>query len=68
MTGCGEHPESARQEHGGAGAPGDRGHSHGISADADSRYLAIALGLIAAFLVFEVTHKHETRTRARTSR
>jgi cobalt-zinc-cadmium efflux system protein len=55
MTDCGgDHPESARREHPGTGAGGDRGHSHGISADADSRYLAIALGLIVAFLVFEV--------------
>jgi cobalt-zinc-cadmium efflux system protein len=55
MTGCGEgHPESPRRERPGTGAGGDRGHSHAISADADSRYLAIALALIVAFLVFEV--------------
>jgi cobalt-zinc-cadmium efflux system protein len=55
MTDCGgEHPESARRDHPGTGAGGDRGHSHGITADADSRYLAIALALIVAFLVFEV--------------
>ncbi|MGI8450693.1 MAG: cation diffusion facilitator family transporter, partial [Streptosporangiaceae bacterium] len=30
------------------------GHGHGVTADSDSRYLVIALGLILAFLVFEV--------------
>jgi cobalt-zinc-cadmium efflux system protein len=30
------------------------GHGHGISADADRRWLAIALGLIATFMVAEV--------------
>jgi len=30
-------------------------HGHGISANADSRYIGIALALIVAFLVFEVT-------------
>jgi len=55
MTDCGgEHPESGRRDHPGTGAGGDGGHSHAISANADSRYLAIALGLIVAFLVFEV--------------
>ena len=31
-----------------------QGHSHAPAADADVRYLAIALGLILAFMVFEV--------------
>jgi cobalt-zinc-cadmium efflux system protein len=30
------------------------GHSHGVSAGADRRYLSVALGLILAFLAFEV--------------
>lgn len=35
--------------------PGSRhGHEHGVSADADRRYLAIALGLILAFMAVEV--------------
>jgi cobalt-zinc-cadmium efflux system protein len=61
MTDCGgEHPESARPGAGaGHGAGGHRPdeprHAHGISTDASSRYLAIALGLIVAFLIFEVT-------------
>ena len=53
MTDCdADHPESgARQhEHHGAGA----GHGHGVTAESDSRYITIALGLIVGFLVFEV--------------
>lgn len=34
---------------------GHSGHSHGVSADADHGKLAIALGLILAFMAFEVT-------------
>ncbi len=53
MTDCGAgHPESGQHHHdqsGGAGRPG-----HGVTASSDSRYIAIALGLIAGFLVFEV--------------
>jgi cobalt-zinc-cadmium efflux system protein len=30
------------------------GHAHGVSADADARYLAVALGLIATFMAGEV--------------
>jgi len=30
------------------------GHSHGVAPDADSRYLAVALGLIVGFMVVEV--------------
>jgi cobalt-zinc-cadmium efflux system protein len=53
MTDCGaEHPESARPPRP-ADGPGD--HAHGVTAGADSRYLATALGLIVCFLVFEVT-------------
>jgi cobalt-zinc-cadmium efflux system protein len=65
VTDCGgEHPESARLGAGrspsAAHADGrdhgrGPGHRHGIGAGADSRYLAIALGLIGAFLAFEVT-------------
>ncbi|MDQ6776256.1 MAG: cation diffusion facilitator family transporter [Actinomycetota bacterium] len=34
---------------------GHEGHSHGVSADADSRKLAVALGLIVGFMAVEVT-------------
>ncbi|HET9123529.1 MAG TPA: cation diffusion facilitator family transporter [Solirubrobacteraceae bacterium] len=34
---------------------GHEGHSHGVAADADRGKLAIALGLILAFMAFEVT-------------
>jgi cobalt-zinc-cadmium efflux system protein len=55
VTGCSEeHPASARRGQHGTGAGGNRGHSHGISADADGRYLAVALGLIVGFLIFDV--------------
>jgi cobalt-zinc-cadmium efflux system protein len=33
---------------------GHEGHSHGVSADANSRKLAVALGLIVGFMVVEV--------------
>lgn len=33
---------------------GHGGHAHGVSADADVRYLLVALGLITAFMVAEV--------------
>lgn len=36
------------------GAGGHAGHSHGVSADADTSKLAIALGLIVAFMCVEV--------------
>ncbi|MGI8446321.1 MAG: cation diffusion facilitator family transporter [Streptosporangiaceae bacterium] len=58
MTDCGTgHPESGERQHTHAGAGEDHdhgGHGHGVTADSDSRYLVIALGLILAFLVFEV--------------
>ena len=41
-----------RRAHG--GGRGHEGHSHGVAADADVRYLAGALGLIAAFMLGEV--------------
>lgn len=43
-------------DHGGQGhaGQGHAGHSHGVAADADVRYLAVALGLISAFMVGEV--------------
>ncbi|MDA8318994.1 MAG: cation diffusion facilitator family transporter [Actinomycetota bacterium] len=53
MTDCGaEHPESAAQQHDHARRADV--HGHGVTARADSRYIAIALCLIAGFLVFEV--------------
>jgi cobalt-zinc-cadmium efflux system protein len=57
MTDCGaEHPESdvRQHRHSGAGDHDHDSHGHGVTAASDSRYLAIALGLILAFLVFEV--------------
>ncbi len=33
---------------------GGEGHSHGVSQDADRRYLAIALGLLVGFMLIEV--------------
>ena len=56
MTGCGgEHPESGPlHQHPGEGRADEHVHSHGVGANADSRYIAVALGLIAGFLVFEV--------------
>jgi cobalt-zinc-cadmium efflux system protein len=53
MTECGaDHPESEQHQHEHPGASG--GHGHGVTATSDSRYIAIALGLIVSFLVFEV--------------
>jgi cobalt-zinc-cadmium efflux system protein len=58
VTDCGgEHPESSRVIAGrSATAAHDHGHGtgHRVGAHADTRYLGIALGLIAAFLAFEV--------------
>lgn len=34
---------------------GHAGHDHGVSADADKRWLSIALGLLIAFMTIEVT-------------
>ena len=53
MTDCGaEHPESVQHRHDHARWPDV--HGHGVTASSDGRYLAIALGLIVGFLVFEV--------------
>lgn len=30
------------------------GHGHGVTAEADRRYICLALGLIVAFMVFEL--------------
>jgi cobalt-zinc-cadmium efflux system protein len=56
VTDCGsEHPESGLvHQHPGTGRVGEHAHGHGVIAHADSRYIAVALGLIAGFLVFEV--------------
>lgn len=40
--------------HGHEGGGGHSGHSHGVSADADRRWLTIALVLIAVFMLAEV--------------
>ncbi|MFD9304290.1 cation diffusion facilitator family transporter [Streptomyces sp. NPDC060048] len=40
--------------HAAQGGHGHAGHSHGVAADADRRWLAIALGLIAGFMAIEV--------------
>jgi cobalt-zinc-cadmium efflux system protein len=53
MTGCdADHPESGPRQHSHPGAAG--GHGHGVTASSDSRYIAVALGLLVCFLVFEV--------------
>ncbi len=46
-----DHDHDADHSHGGGG---HAGHSHGVSADADRGKLAIALGLIVGFMLFEV--------------
>lgn len=48
-----DHGGDAHEGHGGHGH-GPGGHSHGVSADADRRWLGIALGLIGAFMAIEV--------------
>ncbi|WKX07468.1 cation diffusion facilitator family transporter [Streptomyces sp. NL15-2K] len=45
------HVHGPGREHGGGG---HAGHSHGVSADADRRWLGIALGLITVFMAGEV--------------
>jgi cobalt-zinc-cadmium efflux system protein len=53
MTECGAgHPESGERQHRHPGPAGQ--HGHGITPGSGSRPVAIALGLIAGFLVFEV--------------
>jgi cobalt-zinc-cadmium efflux system protein len=55
-----EQPEdhAGHQDHAGhddhARSADHSGHSHGVSSDADVRYLGIALGLLIAFMIFEV--------------
>jgi cobalt-zinc-cadmium efflux system protein len=52
-----EHTGDHAYEHGrdaAHGHDGHQGHGHGVSADADRRYLIGALGLIAAFMAAEV--------------
>ena len=52
MTECvGDLPESGQRAR---THPGGGGHGHGVTAGSDGRFIAIALGLIVAFLVFEV--------------
>ncbi|MHB8695741.1 MAG: cation diffusion facilitator family transporter [Solirubrobacteraceae bacterium] len=47
---AGEHDHADRSQGGG----GHAGHAHGVSADADTGKLSIALGLIVGFMVVEV--------------
>ncbi|GAA0592619.1 cation diffusion facilitator family transporter [Streptomyces crystallinus] len=47
-----DHQHGAEGGHGPEGGHG--GHSHGVSADADRRWLALALALIATFMAVEV--------------
>ena len=62
LPSCGQDPDGSegrvspgQADHGhDHGGDGHAGHSHGMAADADARYLAVALGLIAAFMVGEV--------------
>src|SRR3984893_8626991 len=55
MTDCGsEHPESPMHQHQHSGAGRAHEHRHGVTASSDGRYIATALGLILAFLIFEV--------------
>ena len=48
-----DHPAGHRCDHDGHDH-GGAGHAHGVSADADARYLTIAFVLILAFMTFEV--------------
>ena len=53
MTDCdADHPESGAHQHEHPGLADE--HGHGVTASSDSRYIAIALGLIVCFLAFEV--------------
>ncbi|NGO43733.1 cation diffusion facilitator family transporter [Streptomyces ureilyticus] len=45
---------SAQHAHGPGGGAGHEGHAHGVGADTDRRWLAIALTLIASFMAIEV--------------
>ncbi|MGX6602145.1 cation diffusion facilitator family transporter [Micromonosporaceae bacterium Da 78-11] len=46
--------DTAGHAHGHDGGQGHDGHSHGVSVDADRRWLSLALGLITAFMAGEV--------------
>ncbi|MFE2324471.1 cation diffusion facilitator family transporter [Streptomyces sp. NPDC059385] len=48
------HDGTARPDDGHGHGHGPGGHSHGVSADADRRWLGIALGLITTFMAAEV--------------
>ncbi|MCM1965822.1 cation diffusion facilitator family transporter [Streptomyces sp. G1] len=45
---------AGHEGHEGHGGHGHAGHSHGVAADADRRWLGIALGLITGFMAIEV--------------
>ena len=45
---------ASRHDHGDGHEGGHGGHGHGVSADADRRWLAIALVLIVGFMAVEV--------------
>lgn len=57
-TAVGGHSDHATHggghSHAGKGADDHAGHAHGVSADADARYLTVALGLIVGFMAIEV--------------
>ena len=54
MTSPDSHPHDHRGHHDHSHGHDHAGHSHGVSADADRRYLTIALVLIVGFMAFEV--------------
>lgn len=49
-----DHDSHADHDHVSHGGGAHAGHSHGVSKDADRRFLTIALGLIVGFMVVEV--------------
>ncbi len=49
-----DHGTVGHEGHEGPGGHGHAGHSHGVAADADRRWLGIALGLITGFMAIEV--------------
>jgi len=51
MSGHGHHDQGAGHDH---GSGGHAGHAHGVSADADRRWLGAALALITGFMAIEV--------------
>jgi len=54
LTSPDSHPHDHRGHHDHRHGHDHAGHSHGVSADADRRYLTIALVLIVGFMAFEV--------------